>query len=49
MIETSRLKNLVILFQTIISFVLSRNVINIYNDLAWKHGNVTGKDFCKYE
>ena len=49
MIETSRLKILVILFQTIISFVTSKNVMNIYNDLAWKHGNVTVKNFRKYE
>ena len=48
MIETRRVKN-VIFFQTILSFVLSRKIINIYNDLAQKHGkNVTVKDFCKY-
>ena len=49
MTEMHRLKNVVILFQTIISFVLSRKIINIYNDLARKHGNVTVKDFHKYE
>ena len=49
MIEKHRLKNVVIFFETILSFVLSRKVINIYNDLARKHGNVTVKDFCKYE
>ena len=49
MTETHRLKNVVIFFQTIISFVLSRKIINIYNDLARKHGNVTVKDFHKYE
>ena len=49
MIETCRLKNVVIFFQTIISFVLSRKIINIYNDLARNHGNVPVKDFRKYE
>ena len=49
MIETRRLKNLVIIFQTILSFVLSRKIINIYNDIARKYGNVTVKDFRKYE
>ena len=48
MIEMHRLRN-VIFFQTILSFTLSRKIINIYNDLAPKHGNVTVKDFCKYE
>ena len=49
MIETRRLKNVVIFFQTIISFVLSRKIINIYKDLVRKHGSVTVKDFHKYE
>ena len=49
MIETYRLKNVVIFFQTILSFVLSRKIINIYNNLAAKHGNVTVKNFRKYE
>ena len=49
MIETCRLKNVVIFFQTILSFVLSRKIINIYNNLAGKHGNVTVKNFGKYE
>ena len=49
MIETCRLKNVVIFFQTILSFVLLRKIINIYNNLAWKHGNVTVKNFGKYE
>ena len=49
MTEMHRLKNVVIFFQTIISFVLSRKIINIYNNLARKHGNVTVKDFHKYE
>ena len=29
--------------------MLSRKVINIYNDIAQKHENVTVKDFRKYE
>ena len=49
MIETRRLKNVVIFTQTILSFVLSRKIINIYNDSARKYGNVTVKDFWKYE
>ena len=49
MIEMHRLKNVVIFFQTVISLVLSRKIINIYKDLAWKHENVTVKDFRKYE
>ena len=35
--------------QTILSFVLSRKIINVCNDLAWKYDNVTVKDFRKYE
>ena len=49
MIETRCLKTVAIFFQTILSFVLSRKIINIYNDLARKHGKITVKDFCKYE
>ena len=49
MIETRRLKNVVIFIQTILSFVLSRKIINIYNDIAGKYGNATVKDFRKYE
>ena len=49
MIETRRLKNVVIFIQTILSFVLSRKIINIYNDITQKYGNVTVKDFWKYE
>ena len=49
MIETYRLKNVVIVFQTILSFVLSRKIINIYHDIAQKYGNVTVKDFRKFE
>ena len=29
--------------------MLSRKIINVCNDLAWKYGNVTVKDFRKYE
>ena len=47
-IETCRLKIVVIFIQTILSFVVSRKVINIYNDIARKYGNVTVKDFPKY-
>ena len=43
------LKNVVIFFQTILSFVPSRKIINIYNDIAPKYVNVTVKDFQKYE
>ena len=49
MIETCWLKNVVIVIQTILSFVLSRKIINIYNNIAQKYGNVTVKDFQKYE
>ena len=49
MIETRRLKNVVTFFQTILSFVLSRKIINIYSNIARKYGNITGKDFRKYE
>ena len=49
MIETRRLKNVVIFIQTILSFVLSKKIINICNDIARKYGNVTVKDFRKYE
>ena len=49
MIETRHLKNVVIFIQAILSFVLSRKVINIYNDIARKYGNVTVKGFRRYE
>ena len=49
MIESHRLKNIVIFFRTILSFVLLRKVINVYNDLARKYGNVTVKDLRKCE
>ena len=29
--------------------MLSRKIINIYNDIVWKYGNVTVKDFREYE
>ena len=29
--------------------IISRTIINVYNDLARKYGNVTVKDFRKYE
>ena len=47
MIETRRLKNVANFFQTILSFVLSRKIINIYNDIARKYGNVAVKGFRK--
>ena len=40
MIETRRLKNVVIFIQTILSFVLSSKTVNIYNDITRKYGNV---------
>ena len=49
MIEMHLLKNVVIFIQAILSFVLSRKIINIYNNIAQKYGNVTVKDFRKYE
>ena len=48
MIETYRLKN-VIFIQTISNFVLSRKIINVYNDIAREYRNVTVKDFRKHE
>ena len=48
MTETHRLKNVVIFFQTILGFVLSRKIINIYG-IARKYGNITVKRFRKYE
>ena len=47
MIEMRRLKNVVIFIQTILRFVLSRKIINIYNNIARKYGNVTVKDFLR--
>ena len=49
MIELHCLKSVVIFIQTILRFVLPIKIINIYNDIAWKYGNVTVKDFRKYE
>ena len=49
MIETCWLKNVVIVIQTILSFVLSRKIINVYNNIAQKYGNVTVTDFRKYK
>ena len=49
MIETRHLKNVIIFVQTILSIVLSRRIINIYNDILRKYGNVTVKDFRKYD
>ena len=49
MIQTRLSKNVIIFIQTILSFVLSRKIINIYSDIARKYGNVTVKDFRKYE
>ena len=49
MIETRRFKNVVMFLQTIVGFLLSRKIMNMYNDLAQKDGNVTVKDFRKYE
>ena len=40
MIETRRLKNVLIFIQMILNFVLSRKFINFYNDIARKYGNV---------
>ena len=48
MTEMCCLKNVVIFSQTILSFVLSRKIINFY-DIARKYGNVTAEDFWKYE
>ena len=49
MIETHRLKNVVVFLQTVLSFLLSRKIIKIYNDIARKHWNVIIKEFRKYE
>ena len=48
MIETLYLKNVVTFIQTVLSFVLSRKIINIYKDIARKYGIVTVKDFRKF-
>ena len=46
MIETRRLKDVVIFVQTILSFVLSRKIINIYNNIARKYGNFVTLILC---
>ena len=48
MVETRRLKNVATFTQTILSFVLSRKIINICNDIAQKYGNATVSIFRKY-
>ena len=49
MIETRRLKNVVIFYQIILSFVLSTKIIIICNDIARKYGKVRVNDFRKYK
>ena len=49
MVETRRLKNVVIFIQATFSFVLPRKIIIIYNDIARKYGNFIVKYFRKYE
>ena len=49
MIETCHLENFVIFIQRLLSFVLSRKIINIYSNIAQKYGIATVKDFQKYE
>ena len=49
MIETRRLKNVVIFIQIILHFVLSRRIINIYNDIAQKYSNINVQELRKYE
>ena len=49
MIETRHFKNVVTFSQAILGFLLSKKIINIYNDLARKYANVTVKDIRKYE
>ena len=46
MIETAPLKKVVIFMQTILSLELNYKYLN---DIARKYGNVTFKDFRKYE
>ena len=47
--EAHRLKKAFIFIQTILSLMLSRKIKNIYNDIVRSYGNVTAKDFRKYE
>ena len=49
MTKTRRLKNVVAFIQIFLSFVISRKIIYIYNDIPHKYGNVTVKDFRKDE
>ena len=49
MVEMCRLKNVLIFIQVILSLALSRSILNNYNDIAQKYGNVTVKDFRKYQ
>ena len=43
------LRNVVVVFQAILSFVLSRTIIDIYKNISRKHENDTVKDLQKYE
>ena len=50
MIETRRLKDVLIFSKQLKimlsrEILLSRKIINIYNNIAWKYGNVIVKDF----
>ena len=45
MIETRRLKIVVIFIQTVLSFALSIKIINIYNDIARKYRNIVHGHF----
>ena len=47
--EAHCFKNIVVFIQTILNFALSRKIINIYNDIAWKYGNIIANGFRKYE
>ena len=49
MIQTRRLKYVVIFMQAVLRFVLSRKIMNIYNFIAWKFGNIAVKDIRKHE
>ena len=40
---------LLIFLQTVLSFALSRKIINVYSNLARKYANVTFKNFRQYE
>ena len=45
MIEMRRLKTVVIFIQRILSFGLSRKIINVYKKIARKYGNATVTNF----